>query len=48
MTVTQLIEKLSTLPGELSVLAVDGEYGPYEISDAKVVTPYGARYVEIR
>lgn len=33
MTVTELIAKLQTMPGELPVYRHDGEYGDIEVND---------------
>jgi hypothetical protein len=47
MTVAELMAVLERLPGELTVMYVDGEYGPQEVTGAHVQESYGARYVEL-
>jgi hypothetical protein len=41
MTVTELIEKLSELPGNLPVVGSDYENGRYDIETVHVVDPWG-------
>lgn len=48
MTVAELIERLQQLPGALDAYAVDGDYGPYEITSAEIENYHGPRSVVIR
>ena len=41
MIVSELIEQLSKLPGELDVMAEDSENGPYDVTRAEVREAWG-------